>query len=92
MEFTKEQYREGKDKMSRWFMARHWRDTESAKERIKQVLENADGLPFPPTQLTTGKDKYQAGGVAKAACLELIEEGILRQVEGPRKGFWVAAK
>lgn len=92
MEFTKEQYDEGKDKMSMCFMARHWSDTESAKARIKEVLDRAEGLPFPPTQLTTGKDKYQAGGVAKAACLELIEEGVLRQVEGPRNGFWVVAK
>lgn len=92
MEFTKEQYSEGKGKMEYCFMARHWSDTESAKERIKEVLHKAEGLPFPPTQLITGSDKNRAGGVAKAACLELIEEGVLRQVEGPRKGFWVVAK
>lgn len=88
--FTKEQYAEGKDLAYRAFSGRDWRyGVEIAVEAIRERLERVEGLPWPPTQITTGKDKSQTSMVAKKAALALIAEGVLEEVLGPSGGFWV---
>lgn len=88
-EFTAEDFKAGKELAGRWFTARHWRDVETAKARIVEILDRTEGKPFAPSQLTTGKDKRTSGAIATQAAKELAEEGIVRLVPGPRGGQYI---